>query len=204
MKRIIGGLAILLILLALPRRASAAPTSRPARFEDSYSLLLSRNIFSRSRSSGYVPSNSSRYTWRSRDAYRAQQAHVLTGLVEQEGNYVAFIEDTRSGETKRFRKGDTLAEGKISKIGFDFLEFEGNGAANHIEIGMNLDGVRVVTMTPPEASPTTSPTTAPTLDASGAPVPLQPGTPSPASSSGSGSNDVLERLRQNRLRELQK
>jgi len=203
--------------------AQAAPTTRPASFSDLYSILNTRNIFSRSRSSGSSTYSSYRYTYSTREAARAQQAHVLTGIVqESNGQYMAFIEDTRSGETNKFKVGDKLAEGKLSKIGFDFIEFEGNGTTTHLEVGMNLVGTRVIPAYTPEI-PTTAPaapiapTTAPVMvigpdgqliqlppnveAATPSPTGLAPATPSAPSPSG---NSVEERLKQARLRELQK
>ncbi len=53
---------------------------------------------------------------------------MLTGVVEEGQQLVAFIENTRTSDTERHAAGDSLVQGKVLKVDFDAIMYDnGNG-----------------------------------------------------------------------------
>jgi hypothetical protein len=201
-------------LAAAMRSAATRPTTGPllprvGSFRDTYQVVVDRNMFTRTH---YIRSSDSSEARRLSEQERAQrrQILVLTGVVEEARQYIAFIENTRTGETERHAAGDSLVQGKVVKIDFDSIVYDnGNGQPIRIEVGMNLDGHL------PEFSSYSSgsssgnnlgyssnsagATTAPSAGSSPG-VNAPAGVTAPAPAPGSAS-DIAERLRQRRLQE---
>jgi hypothetical protein len=131
----------------------AAPTTnvppllphRPANFTERYGLLLQRDIFDANRTvASYHPTTSI-------GPVQAQNTFTLTGLVHEDGAYSAFIEDSRTGQTTKYRIGDVVSGGKIMAVGMDHIELNTAGKVIRVDLGQTLSG----------QAPTTSPTTQP-------------------------------------------
>ena len=153
------------------------PTDRPSerRFTD-YSLILQRNIFSRTRSQPTTRSSGSS----ERVLPRSEQPYVLTGIIRKEDGdgFYAFIEDTRGGTTGKYHIGDTIGPCRITAMTFGTIDVTTTKKTLTIEIGMGLDG----------GAPSTPL------------VSVSPTTTKPALTGGAA--DILERLRQRRLQEM--
>ena len=107
---------------------------RPISFTTSFRLLLERNIFDASRSP-YVshPSTISSITT------TPQNMLTLTGLVEEGDAYSAFIENSGTNTTTKYKIGDTVAGGKIIAAGMDYLDL---ATARHASYWPRPDHVR--------------------------------------------------------------
>ncbi len=176
------------LLVAVAAENSGAERQTRASWEN-YNVVVERNIFRRDRArrpkrvSAVVeelPSRPERYI-------------VLTGIVQQSKEHIAFLEDTRTGTTTRVRIGDSVADGKLKHITLDYVEYESNGDVAKIEIGKNLDG-SVSTPAIPQAS----------SEEDGTPDVPAAGTPDDGAAAGGDEAAILERLRQKRQKELGK
>lgn len=195
MKRALTAFLATLLLMALAG-SGATPASQSTgvtktSWED-YRLILSRNIFSRNRT---APRRESRNGF-SRPVRPAVESFlVLRGVGMQENLRIAFVEDTRSGQSYRVATGKSLGGGLIQSISLDGVEYVLNGASRQINIGESLTGVPAGS-----ASTSSQPSTLsadPTATSQAAPAGA-----SPAPSSAPASvNDLIERMRQRRLQE---
>ncbi len=121
---------------------AASPTSEnpgSAASLDDYRVLWERNIFVRNRSRRRKPRPVA-----TRPVVAVvvdtDERFVLTGAVQMGRVWVAFIEDTSSGETIRARAGDSTGSGKLVKITLDYVDYERNGSTVRIEVGGTLAG----------------------------------------------------------------
>ena len=177
----------LLIAAALTASGQPAPDAEP---RERYRVLVERNIFSRSRRApqGPPPPVSTRPAAVVVDD--ADKYLVLTGASKGDGE-IAFIEDTRTGQTTRVRTGDAVGKGKIVTITLRHIEYEREGQIGKIEIGSNLAGSAGSAM--PAA---TGPSTQPAEAADGADPATDEARP-PGAAPG-GANAVLEQMRRRR------
>ncbi|HMB96344.1 MAG TPA: hypothetical protein VKK61_09920, partial [Tepidisphaeraceae bacterium] len=141
MKKLSFGVVVFIGLLAMQMRAAdLAPTSAPANrmnYRERYSVLAEHDIFLRDRSH-----HVSRPT--SRPAFATpEQAFVLTGIVFEDGEFHAYLEDLARSTSMILRVGDAVARGQIADIQMDAVEYQGPGGATWIEIGNNLSGGEV-------------------------------------------------------------
>jgi hypothetical protein len=209
---------------------SAAPIAPPARQWDSFKILSERNIFLRNRSRPYIirPAPEAADPVISSDDERV----VLTGLVQQGKDYIAFFEDTQTGKTTTVQVDALLGKGRVAAITLDTVEYMRDENTTKIEIGSNLAGVTASLPTrataasaaAPSAATSTAPAPATATSAAGAPpagvppapAPVTASTPQPlnaplpagAGTSGEvkdrGAASILERMRQRREQELNK
>ena len=138
---------------------ATAPSSQPARpqsYSDRYSILSQRNIFLKDRSRGSGgrsgdgrndPSTTQASLQPSRRPIEEQM--VLTGIVEEGGQYRAYVEDSAAGAVIRVSTGDRLAHGRVARIALDSIEYEPQssggveGKKTLIAIGSDLTGREV-------------------------------------------------------------
>ena len=139
-----------LLLLALPALAwgpfvaawPAAGRSRDrTRPQDEwapYQVILERNIFSRQRGPR-----------RQRGDEREQRPVIvpnpesyfrLRGIAQEGSVFVAFVEDTQTGDVLRLRKGDRVARGAIQSLTLDTIEYESDGRTMTVRMGQDLEG----------------------------------------------------------------
>lgn len=174
---------LMLGLLAVTGWSQAKPESKSAGAWEKYQALTRNNIFLRDRTPWRAGSSAGPET-------AAPRGIVLTGIVKQDAEFIAFLEDLRARTTSKARTGESVGEGRISGIAIDSLEYEKDGATTHVEIGMTLDGVAGGTMPPSKG--------APVAPAAGEAV------SAPAPTGGSAEADILERMRQRRQKEMSK
>ncbi|HWB53505.1 MAG TPA: hypothetical protein VG722_04905 [Tepidisphaeraceae bacterium] len=133
---------------ATPTTSNVPPLlpHRPANFMERYQLLIQRNIFDSNRQAySYHPTTSV-------ETVQVQNTFTLTGLVLENGAYSAFIEDSRTQTTSKYKIGDSVSGGKITAAGIDHIELNTGGKTIRVDLGQTLAGT-----TPAVAAPTTAP-----------------------------------------------
>jgi hypothetical protein len=191
--------AALAAAMTLAAFASSAPeaTSKPAVAPtmpaDRYRVLLQRDIFLRDRSAGREGPRPPQPT---APVATDETSLVLTGLVCQGREWVAFFEDRRNGQVVRVAPGQAIGPGQLAVISLDAVEYVRDGQTRSIAIGRNLAGDEAAfSDTGPVQAAGLAPTSAPAGAASAA---TNGGAPA------GGAGDVLERMRQRRAQELQR
>jgi len=182
-----GVLVLLLIASAAPNSA-AQPGGASALWDD-YKVVVERNIFSRDR--GRVREGAP--TASPQASPRPERYIVLTGIVRQGKQLIAFLEDVRTGATTRARIGDALAQGRLTNITLDCVQYESNGETAEIGIGENLEGGASTPMISQEF-----------FEAAGAAGAAAAPTSEGEAAATTDEAAILERLRQKRERELGK
>ncbi|OHB76028.1 MAG: hypothetical protein A2Z25_22040 [Planctomycetes bacterium RBG_16_55_9] len=102
-----------------------------------YQIILQRNIFSRQR--GPI---------RQRDAERARPVVIrnpesylmLKGIVQEDGTFIAFIEDTQGNKVLRLREGDSAARGVVKNFTLDSIEYQRDDKTVGVALGRDLEG----------------------------------------------------------------
>ncbi len=125
--------------LTMPREGRQ-PTS-PADSWDTYKIVVERNMFSRQR----APRRAVRRTRQVPVAPPAPDPEsyvVLKGIVQEDGAFIAFLEDTQSGQILRVRQGDSVVRGKIKSLTLDSIEYEFEDKITTVTMGLNLQGGR--------------------------------------------------------------
>ncbi len=130
-------LVFVLLLLADVSFVISAEQTDDAQFWDNYGVLVEQNIFSRQRGQTSKRDDSKA---KEPPAPAPESYFVLKGIVRQNEEYVAFLEDTRMGETIRAQAGDSIATGRLKSLTLDNIEFELDDNTIKIEIGDNLQG----------------------------------------------------------------
>jgi len=210
-------LRIALLASLLPAAATAAqpanaPAIAPTDSWDRYRVLSERNVFLKNR---WRPAEfERRYVAPApTPAETDEQSMVLTGVVQQRDEWVAFVEDSRTGRTTRARAGQTLGAGTVAAITIDGIDYYRGDDHKTIAVGQNLAGLTTTLQTstptaaPPAALTTPYSTSAATPPATSSGTPAAPGVTStqvqPVSGTASGGNeDILERMRRRRAEEL--
>ena len=132
----------LLILLAAP--IALALDSSEANETDSwdrYRVLSERNIFVRDRGGLRESRPVPEQTARAIDDDDSDRYLLLTATVQRGREGIAFVEDTRSGETVKVRMGHPIGKGKLVKITLGHVEYEREGTTTRIKIGSSLVGL---------------------------------------------------------------
>jgi hypothetical protein len=125
-------------LMQSPTMAAATPTTMPVvNYREHYGVLAEHDIFMRDRTR-HVRTPTSRSGFAT-----PEQAYVLTGIVFEDGEYHAYLEDLQRSQSMKVRIGDPVARGQISDIQMDALQYQGPGGSTWIGIGNNLSGGEV-------------------------------------------------------------
>ena len=155
------------------------PAPRPPATFDDYRIVFERNIFLKDR----APKRVRPYVRPVRTAPQSQPAPhqlVLTGVAIRQEVRVAFFEDDQSGELVKAVIGDVLQGGKLTSISLDSVEFSLDHKTRKVAIGEGLLGGSSVDMSSVHTSDTTA---------------------APTGSSSSG-DDILEKMKKRRAKEL--
>lgn len=102
-----------------------------------YELILERNMFSRQRGSR-----------RQRDEGSSREVAVpnpesyfrLKGIVQEDGTFIAFLEDTRTSSVLKLHAGDSVARGMIKTLTLDTIEYQLADQITTIQLGYDLEG----------------------------------------------------------------
>jgi len=179
-------LAGFLVVLLLAAGASVARAARESSSWDQYKVLVTRNIFARvrgERTRTYTP----RTTLPRRPEASPESYIRFRGTMSVSGAPKALLEEVRSGNIITAGVGDKLLQGTIAKVGLDSMTYTRDDAEIQILIGESL--AKGHSPGPVETGTGTTPTV--TGTGTGA-------TPAPAGSAA----EILERLRQKRMKEL--
>ena len=180
-----GVLTLLLVTSAADN--SGAEREQAQALWDNYKVVVERNIFSRDR--GRAGERAA--TAAPQAPPRPERYIVLTGVVQRGEELIAFLENTRTGTTSRARIGDAVAQGRLANITLDYVDYESEGQTARIEIGKNLEGGVSAPAIPYEF-----------FEAAGASEVSAAGTSEGEATVSGNEAAILERLRQEREREL--
>jgi hypothetical protein len=109
-------------------------------FAEQYSIITERNIFLRDRRS-----RETQQDWRSRTTAprTPEQTYVLTGVVFEDDEFHAFMEDVTRRTIQKLTVGTPIARGRIAAIDIDAVAYESNGQVTWVNVGSNLTGTSV-------------------------------------------------------------
>jgi hypothetical protein len=173
-----------------------------------YKVLWEQNMFVKDRRKPYTATSRGSFT---RDGYdrppRAPETlFALRGVVLEEGQFRAYLEDMTSGKMLRLNVGDAVAKGHIAEIEIDAIAYESNGQVTWVNVGTDLRGQSAVlpssesygssesTRTTPTTSKT--PGTASASDGGN----TEPGVAAPATTAADPSTmSIEEKMRLRRL-----
>ncbi len=159
---------LLLVLTATvwPAATTAPQAAAPQDSWAKYQLILERNIFSRQRGPVRRPGEDG-------DAGPVKvpdpETHfILKGIVQENNEFIAFIEDTQAGTVLRLRQDDRIARGVIKALSLDGIEYQLEEHTTAVKLGYDLEG-------------NLGPVTAPAVVSQ--PVPTTPAAPAPPAGS---------------------
>jgi len=112
----------------------AAPSNAWASFD----IILKRNIFSRQRTAPRPVVE--RKEQPPRVMPNPESYYLLKGVVQENDDFIAFIEDTQSGTVLRLRRGDPVARGAIKTLTLDGLEYVMEDKPTGVPLGRDLEG----------------------------------------------------------------
>ncbi|MHC4712031.1 MAG: hypothetical protein ACYTAN_02005 [Planctomycetota bacterium] len=176
-------LTVCLVPLSTARSDEDPPEASP---RERYKVIVERNIFlperprATARPAVAVPE------------YRPEGDLVLTGVIQEGEQHVAFLEHVHTRVTSRVRAGDAVARGRISEIALDHVEYEMGEHTGRVELGQRLDSALPAD---PSAGTPETPTAEDTEGEGDAEAPAIP-------SSDRSDKAVLERMLQRRQKEL--
>jgi len=154
-----------------------------------YKVIVERNMFSRQRGARAERPDSSG-TRTPPPTLNPESYYVLKGIVQENGAFIGFIEDTRGGGILRVRKGDSVARGAIKALSLDSIEYQLEDRTITVTMGHDLQGGQgAVTISQLYEWSQTSSTTP------------QEGTTQPSSPSGDDA-DILRKLMERRQQQL--
>ncbi len=102
-----------------------------------YEIITQRNMFSRQR----VPvRQQEQMVERPRVMPNPESYLLLKGVAQENNQFIAFVEDKRTGSVLRLRQGDPVARGMVKSLSLDGLEYEFQGKAVAVRMGSDLEG----------------------------------------------------------------
>lgn len=182
------GMALIAVAAAV---AVASPTSAATDRTDSwdrYRVLAEHNIFVRDRRRP-EPKPERPPPPKPAAAPNNDQRIVLTGIAKRGSEYVAFLENTGTGETIRVQVGGAVGKGKLTAITLNGVDYECGGKVTRIEVGYSLSGSTSLHGKAESGPEDTS-----------EPSRVAP----PGDAQDAGTTDILERMRQRRKEELER
>jgi hypothetical protein len=111
-----------------------------------YKVIVQRNMFSRQRGAA-----ERRQRQEERQVVTVpdpESYYRLRGIAQENGTFIAFVEDTRTSETLKLRQGAAVARGSIESLDLDSIVFRLEDRTINVAIGQDLlGGHGAVTMT---------------------------------------------------------
>jgi hypothetical protein len=108
-------------------------------FNEQYGIITERNIFMRDRR----VRERNDFRGPSRPPLTPEQTFVLTGVVIEDDEYHAYLEDISRRTIQKMTVGSELARGKIVDMDIDAIAYESNGKVTWVLVGSNLTGSSV-------------------------------------------------------------
>ena len=65
---------------------------------------------------------------------------LLKGVVQENNQFIAFVEDKRTGSVLRLREGDTVARGLVKSLNLDGLQYQFQDKTIPVSMGSDLEG----------------------------------------------------------------
>jgi hypothetical protein len=124
--------------------AASSDTSLPAP----YRVLLSRSIFAAGGKSSDAAAQA--------PSLPPEANLALKGVVQDDQQFTAFVEDLPQKRVLQLRVGDAVARGRVVAITLHGLQYEASGRMTRVAIGQALGGPGVATTelpSPPPAAP---------------------------------------------------
>ncbi|NLH41650.1 MAG: hypothetical protein GX448_07405 [Planctomycetes bacterium] len=156
----------------------------------SFDIILKRNIFSRQRRP--ARQETERVVEAPRVVPNPESYYLLKGVVQENDDFIAFIEDTQNGTVLRLRRGDPVARGTIKTLTLDGLEYLREDKTTVVQMGCDLEGGygNLTNRQMYELAAT------PTSPAGG------PSTAAPAAAPAGADSDIIKRLMEQRRQQL--
>ncbi len=119
-----------------------APMARRPRNERGeqwakYNLILDRNMFSRTRQKPLLPGE---MVERPKVVPNPESYFLLKGVVQEDNQFIAFVEDKRTGTVLRLHEGDTVARGLVKSLNLDGLQYQFQDKAIPVTMNSDLEG----------------------------------------------------------------
>lgn len=148
--------------------ADQPPPTNRRDYRDRYGVLSEKNIFLKDRSRPTNTRPSGQGSFGNRDVRRPvpETAYLLTGIVFEEGQFRAYVEDGPRSKIVRLAPGEAVARGRVEHIEINGIVYVGDdGRQTWVEIGQNLTGNALVASSTGDdpAGPTTAPATSAAL-----------------------------------------
>lgn len=136
---ILQAIVLIFIITILPQSGlgEGAEVRKKDAWED-YQIILQRNIFSRQRGPRIDLSQSQRTD--APPPPSPESYHILKGIVQENGVFIAFIENTQRGQIFKVREGDTIARGKVETFTLDTIEYNFEDRKVKVAVGNDLEG----------------------------------------------------------------
>ncbi len=177
-----------IVVLMLCMCGSSGAGEAPQSSWDRYKTIVDKNVFSRNRGP-----RMRREMPVVTEEYRPERNIKLTGIVQQDGEYIAFLEDTRAQKTTRVRAGESVLSGRVKSIELDKIEYEAGDATTVVTIGERLDSSTAAVSAGGDTATAAAPATE---------TVTQEAAPSGSTAGLEGAAAIMERLRQRRQKEL--
>jgi len=130
---VLGGVAAL-----APAVGLAQETQKPEDPWNKYEMILERNMFSRQRGPRV---REQRNDERREVAMPNPESYFrLRGIVQEDGRFIAFVEDTRSNSVLKLHQGDNVARGTITGLTLDTVEYQLGDQVSTVRLGYDLEG----------------------------------------------------------------
>jgi hypothetical protein len=102
-----------------------------------FEIILKRNMFSRQRVPERVegPRPDPITIVPNPESYL-----LLKGIVQEDQQFIAFVEDKRTGSVLRLHEGDSVARGTVKSLTLDSLEYEFQDQTTLVHLGLDLEG----------------------------------------------------------------
>lgn len=161
-----GALGLIVVLWPAPGLGQNATQQKDLWAQ--YEIILERNMFSRQR--GFAQRQRDNKERREVVVPNPESYFLLKGIVQEDGHFIAFLENTRSSSVLKLRQGDRVARGVIKSLTLDVIEYQFEERTTTVRLGQDLEGgLGAVTMnelmefsnTVPAGQPA-APTVAPT------------------------------------------
>jgi len=105
---------------------------------EAFKVIIDRNMFSRQR--GRRTEQVQGDQMRTPPVMSPESYYVLKGIAQEDGEFIAFLEDTRRNQILRVRKGDSVARGVIKALTLDTIEYQFDEKTTIVAMGYDLEG----------------------------------------------------------------